>query len=124
MRLGLDADSKKEACGAPMPPHTGLTMFSHIVVFWTDPAQPKAADDLIEGAQRLLKDIPGIVHFHVGKMVGSERPVVDQSYQVALNVSFTDKSAQDAYQVHSKHLEFVDTVFKRVCTKVRIYDFE
>jgi hypothetical protein len=98
-------------------------MFSHIVIFWTDPAQPNAAEELIAGAHRYLKDIPGLRHFHVGRMVGSPRPVVDQTYQVALNTVFVDKAAQDAYQVHPRHVEFVEKVFKRVCTKVVIYDF-
>jgi hypothetical protein len=99
-------------------------MFSHIVVFWTDPAQPGAVDELIAGATHYLKDIPGIQHFHVGRMAPSERPVVDQSYQVALNTVFADTQAQDDYQVHPQHIEFVEKVFKRVCTKVVIYDFE
>ena len=99
-------------------------MYSHIVVFWTDPAQPNAVDELIKGANKYLRDIPGIQHFHVGRMVGSRRPVVDQTYQVALNTVFTDKQTQDEYQVHPQHIEFVEKVFKRVCTKVLIYDFE
>ena len=96
---------------------------SHIVVFWTDPTKPGAADALVAGAQKYLKDIPGLVQFHVGKMVTSERPVVDQTYQVALNTVFTDKQAQDDYQVHPQHIEFVEKVFKPNCTKVVIYDF-
>lgn len=99
-------------------------MFSHIVVFWTDPAQPDAADKVVEGAKRYLPGIPGIEHFHVGKKVGSDRPIVDQSYQVALNTVFTDKQAQDNYQVHPMHVEFVEKVFKPLCTKAVIYDFE
>jgi len=99
-------------------------MFSHIVIFWTDPKNPKAADELVAGANQYLKDIPGVLSFHVGKMVSSHRPVVDQSYQVALNLIFPDKKTQDDYQVHPQHLEFVEKVFKRVCTKVVIYDFE
>ena len=98
-------------------------MFSHVVIFWTDPAQPGAADELIAGARLYLRDIPGVQQFHVGKMVSSPRPVVDQSYQVALNVVFADQAAQDAYQVHPQHLEFVAKVFKRVCQRVLIYDF-
>jgi hypothetical protein len=43
-------------------------MFSHIVVFWTDPAQPDAADKLIAGADKYLKPIPGVLQFHAGKM--------------------------------------------------------
>src|SRR5215212_3363542 len=99
-------------------------MFSHVVIFWTDPSIPNAAEELIAGAQQLLRPIPGSSQFHIGRMVPSHRPVVDQSYQVALNLVFEDKKAQDAYQVHPLHVEFVETVFKRVCKKVEVYDFE
>ena len=98
-------------------------MFSHVVIFWTDPAQPNAADELIAGANQFLKPIPVALHFHIGKMVGSHRPVVDQSYQVALNLVFPDKKTQDDYQVHPLHAEFIEKVFKRVCRKVVVYDF-
>jgi len=99
-------------------------MFSHVVIFWTDPNNPTAADELVAGANKYLKPIPGSFHFHVGKMARSRRGVVDQSYQVALNLVFSDKQAQDDYQVHPLHIEFVETVFKRVCTRVVVYDFE
>jgi hypothetical protein len=99
-------------------------MFSHVVIFWTDPANPKAAEELIAGAKKYLSTLPGIVHFHVGRMAPSHRPVVDQTYQVALNVVFDSKQAQDNYQVHPLHLEFVEKVFKPVCKKVVVYDFE
>ena len=99
-------------------------MFSHVVIFWTDPANPKAAEQLIAGANQYLAPLPGIVHFHVGKMARSQRPVVDQTYQVALNVVFDSKQAQEDYQVHPLHLEFVEKVFKPVCKKVVVYDFE
>ena len=99
-------------------------MFSHIVIFWTDPAQPNAVEELIAGANKYLKDIPGVLQFHVGKMSPSPRPVVDQSYQVGLNLIFPSKAAEQAYQVHPQHIEFVEKVFKRVGKKVVIYDFE
>ena len=99
-------------------------MFSHIVIFWADPAQPAAADELIAGAQKYLKPIPGVLQFHIGKMVPSHRTVVDQSYQVALNLTFPDKKTQDDYQAHPLHMEFLEKVFKRVCKKVVVYDFE
>ena len=98
-------------------------MFSHVVVFWTDPADAGAADALIAGAEKYLRPIPGVLHFHVGRMVGSPRPVVDQSYQVALNLVFPDKKSQDDYQVHPQHVEFVQKVFKPFCKKAVVYDF-
>ena len=99
-------------------------MFSHIVVFWTVPLNRGAADELLAGANRLLKDIPGVLQFHVGKMTPSKRPVVEQSYQVALNLIFTDKLAQQTYQAHPQHTEFVDKFVKRLVKKVVVYDFE
>ena len=99
-------------------------MFSHVVIFWTDPNKPAAADELLAGAQKYLKDIPGLLHFHIGKMARSHRSVVDQSYQVALNLVFPDKKTQDEYQDHPQHLEFVEKAFKPNCVKVVVYDFE
>jgi hypothetical protein len=57
-------------------------------------------------------------------MVPSHREVVDQSYQVALNIQFESKQAQDDYQVHPLHIEFVEKAFKPNCHRVVVYDFE
>jgi len=99
-------------------------MFSHVVIFWTKPENPNAAEELILGARKYLQPIPGVIQFHIGRMARSERPVVDQSYQVALNIIFPDKQTQDDYQVHPLHIEFVEKVFKPNCARVVVYDFE
>ena len=97
-------------------------MFSHVVIFWTDPKKPAAADELLAGMKKYLTPIPGVLHFHIGKMVGSPRAVVDQTYQVALNLVFPSKQAQDDYQVHPEHLKFVERC-KALWKKVTVYDF-
>ena len=99
-------------------------MFSHVVIIWTDPKNPKAADELVAGAEKYLKPLPGVLHFHGGLMVGSHRPVVEQSYQVALNFIFPNKKAQDDYQVHPLHLEFIEKLLRPNSVKCVIYDFE
>jgi hypothetical protein len=99
-------------------------MFSHVVIFWTKPDKPHAIEELLAGGEKYLKPIPGVVTYHMGKMAASERPVVDQSYQVALNVIFPDKKTQDDYQVHPLHLEFLEKAFKPNCERVVVYDFE
>ncbi len=98
-------------------------MFSHVVIFWTRPEIPNAAEELAAGAEKYLRSIPGAFFFHVGKMVGSHRPVVEQSYQVALNVAFLNKQAQDDYQVHPQHLEFLKEM-SPLWNRVLVYDFE
>ena len=99
-------------------------MFSHVVVFWTDPANPNAADELLAGANKLLKNIPGVLQFHAGRMVPSPRPVVEQSYQVALNLTFPNPPALAAYQIHPQHVEYVEKYVKRLAKKIVVYDFE
>jgi hypothetical protein len=101
---------------------TPSSQFSHVVIFWTDPANPKAADELIAGGEKYLKPIPGVIHFHMGRMVGSHRPVVEQSYQVALNLIFPSKQAQDEYQIHPEHVKFVEQC-RSLWQKVTVYDF-
>ena len=125
-RLGFRSESTEKIkwFTSLAAPATVRAMFSHVVIFWTDPAQPNATEELLAGANKYLKPIPGLLHFHVGKMVGSHRPVVDQSYQVALNLIFPNKKAQDDYLLHPLHVEFVEKVLKRVCMKVLVYDFE
>lgn len=94
-----------------------------MVIFWVNPAVSDAAEQLIAGMEQYLRPIPGVISMHVGKMVPSHRPVVDQSYQVALNLIFPDKNSQDDYQVHPLHLDFVEKVLKKVCQRVTVYDF-
>lgn len=98
-------------------------MLSHIVIFWTHEHIPNAADELLAGAEKYLRNIPGVLHFHVGRMAPSARPVVDQSYQVALNIVFPDRKTEETYQAHPQHIEFVEKVFKPLCKSVRVYDF-
>jgi hypothetical protein len=98
-------------------------MFSHIVTFYTRPEVPNAADALIAGCDEYLRTIPGVLHYHVGKMVPSERPVVSQEYQVGLNLVFATIDDERAYQIHPQHLAFLDAVYKPNCAKAVIFDF-
>jgi hypothetical protein len=97
-------------------------MFSHVVIFWTDPAKPSAPDEVIAGAQKYLAAIPGVTNFNIGLMVPSHREVVDQTYQVGLSIQFENKKVQDDYQNHPLHLEFNDQC-RKLWTKVTVYDF-
>lgn len=98
-------------------------MLSHVVIFWTHPENPVAASQLLAGIEQYLRPIPGTLFFHCGHMSPSHRPVVEQSYQIALNIIFPSKESEKAYQVHPLHLEFLEKVFKPLCLKATVYDF-
>ena len=55
-------------------------MFSHIVVFWTNPAYLGAVDELLAGADQLLKDIPG-VEFELAGYKGDEAAQILKSWR-------------------------------------------
>ena len=112
------------ACADTIPLRIVAAMFSHVVIFWTKTDVPNATEQLLAGAEQYLKPCPGVLHYHCGKMASSHRDVVDQSYQVALNLIFEDRAMQDAYQTHPLHVEFVEKVFKTCCERVVVYDFE
>ena len=90
----------------PIPPPTGFRQGKEGIMSET-PRRP----------------IPLAQSFHIGRMVPSHRDVVDQSYQVGLHLLFADKAAEEAYQVHPLHLEFVEKAFKPNCARATIFDF-
>ena len=111
-------------CTETIPLSIVTAMFSHVVIFYTKSDIPNATEQLLAGAEKYLKPCPGVLHYHCGKMASSDRDVVDQSYQVGLNLVFENRAAQDAYQIHPLHVEFVEKVFKVCCERVVVYDFE
>ncbi|MBI1839917.1 MAG: Dabb family protein [Verrucomicrobia bacterium] len=99
-------------------------MFSHIVVFWVKPGKPDAVDQLIAGAKRHLEPIPGVLVFHVGRMVTDGRPVVESGYQVALTTVLASRETLAGYRAHPGHERFKQEVCAPNVERYRVYDFE
>jgi heme-degrading monooxygenase HmoA len=98
-------------------------MFSHIVIFWTKPEKPDAVASLLAGAEQHLKPIPGVLVFHVGRMVTDGRPAIENSYQVALTTVFASREAREEYRAHPSHERFKQEVYLPNCARCLIYDF-
>lgn len=99
-------------------------MLVHTVYFWLKPeltASQRA--DFRKGVES-LGGIKAVDKLYVGTPAKTEkRPIIDDSYSVALTVVCKDVAAHDAYQVDPIHLEFVKN-FKTFWTRVQIYDAE
>jgi hypothetical protein len=96
--------------------------FSHHVFFWlNDPDNPEDRAAFERGVNELLT-IPEIKshHFGVPADVG-ERDVVDGTYTYSYLVFFEDLAGHDAYQVHPKHLEFIEE-YGYLWDRVVVYD--
>lgn len=96
-------------------------MFVHHVFFWLK--NPDSATDrnkLLEGI-RSLQPIETIRTFHVGKPAGTDRPVIENSYDFSLLLTFDNLEDQNTYQEHPVHLKFVDE-YAHLWSKVTVYD--
>ncbi len=98
-------------------------MFIHAVYFWLkqDLTLEQQADFL--RGLRTLPAVETIYRGHIGIPAKTERDVIDSSYDYALVCEFADQTAQDAYQVHPIHLQFVQDC-AQYWTRVQVFDSE
>jgi hypothetical protein len=99
-------------------------MLIHSVYFWLKPdLSPAQRADFRRGVES-LRAIKAAEKIYVGIPAKTEkRPVIDDSYAVALTVLCKNVAAHEAYQIDPIHLKFVEQ-FKTFWTRVQIYDAE
>jgi len=96
--------------------------FRHDVYFYpTETPGPDDADRLEQLIRARLTNIPGVLRIAVGRPAGTDRPVVDNDYMVALFLEFNDSAAEKAYQVHPDHAAF-GTESRPLWSRVKVYD--
>jgi hypothetical protein len=70
-----------------------------------------------------LKHIPGIVSLDLGKAIPSERPIVDDSFDLGIVMTFKNETDMNAYLKHPQHQMFVKKHIKGNVEKLLVYDF-
>lgn len=98
-------------------------VITHVVVFWTDKPHAENRDRLLAGTRDLLARIPGVLEYRCGVPVPSPRGVVDDSFSVAISMSFTDAEAAEVYQKHPLHLQFIAECVAPYVKRLVVYDF-
>lgn len=94
----------------------------HMVYFTLKEQSPQAIQGMTEACNKYLTGHPGTVYFGVGTLVPDlTRPVNDREFDVALHVIFDSRASHDAYQVHPRHLQFIEEN-KPNWAKVRVFD--
>lgn len=95
----------------------------HVVVAWLkEPGNAEHRRRLIE-ASRDLAAIPGVVRVAAGEPLPATRPVEDDTYDVAVVLTFESRAALQAYQVHPQHTRAVAEVLQPLVRRVVVYDF-
>jgi heme-degrading monooxygenase HmoA len=96
---------------------------NHVVIAWLkQPGDEAARKRFIETTKRFAT-LPGVIGHRVGPLLPSDSKVADNSFDVAVVVTFKDKEALAAYLEHPEHKKGVEEVLKPLLEKVVVYDF-
>ena len=101
---------------------TNKKQLAHHVFFWLkNPNSKEDLNRLLEGL-RTLEKIESVRKIHIGVPASTEkRDVVDSSYSASELIFFDDVAGQDAYQVHPRHVQFIEEN-RANWEKVRVFD--
>ncbi len=104
---------------APPAPHGSV---DHVVLMWQK--RPGNASDraALLAACSELRVIPGIKFLDTGTALASERPVVDDSFDVGLTVRFDSAESLHGYEKNPLHLKKVNEVLKPLTRRIQVYD--
>ncbi len=95
----------------------------HVVLVWLKrPGNAADRTTLIATAKKFQAEISQIQHLSVGPAVPSERPIVDDSFDVAFVMRFANKADLDAYEKHPVHVNAVKQTLLPIAKKVLVYD--
>lgn len=96
--------------------------FIHSVYFWLiDDITDAQRKDFIENGMDKLKYSKHLTSIYIGPPAGTNREIVDNTYDYAWLCHFKDKAAHDAYQVDPLHLTFIEN-YGQLFKEVKIYD--
>ena len=99
-------------------------MLVHTVYFWLKPELTEQQRADFRRGVESLGTIACVDKVYVGTPAKTEkRPIIDDSYSVALTVLCKDLAAHDGYQADPIHLAFINQ-FKSFWSRVQIYDAE
>lgn len=95
--------------------------FVHTVFFWLEDGDSEADRQALYEGLQTLKEISEIQQAYIGVPAPTNRSVIDRSYDYSITFVFEDQEAQDAYQEHPIHEQFVEE-YSHLWQRVLVYD--
>ena len=94
----------------------------HIVLCWLkEPGNEESHTSLIEATFN-LRSIPGVLRVHAGTPLASDRPIVDDSFDVGIIIVLENREALQPYLDHPAHTEAVREILAPLTERILIYD--
>ncbi len=110
--------------GCISPPPGSMNEINHIVLVWfNNTVSNEEIEEIITETQK-LKAISSVKTLAVGKSLESKRKMVDDSFDLAIKITFSSVKGLDNYIDHPLHNSFLQKYIKGKVAKIKIYDFE
>ena len=94
----------------------------HVAIFWLKDHGNAEQIARISRISKSFSSIPGVLNVFVGTSLPSDRPIVDDSYDVAVIITFADTRAYHDFVNHPRHSQAVKDVVDTVVGKMRVYN--
>lgn len=96
---------------------------NHVVLCWLkEPGDRENIKKIITMTQS-FQSIPGVLDAQAGKVVLSDRKIVDDSFDVGILIQVQDEAALQQYLDHPRHQKAKDEILLPLIEKVLVYDF-
>lgn len=119
--LILAASLSLVSCATIAPP-AGPGTVDHVVLMWQKRPGNTTDRQALLAACSELRVIPGIKFLDAGTALASDRPVVDDSFDVGLVMRFDSAKSLRAYETDPRHVKKVNEVLKPLTKKIVVYD--
>ncbi len=97
---------------------------AHLVLVWMkEPGNAAHRAQLVSASKR-LEAIDGVIRVKAGQSIASDRPVVDDSFDIGLYVELESPQALRAYATDPLHLAILKNDIAPVTERYIVYDFE
>jgi len=96
---------------------------NHVVLCWLkEPGNETHRKAITEQSFR-CGEIPGVLETRVGKAIPSDRDIVDDSFDVAISMTFASPADMALYLASPVHKKAVAEVMQPLVKKMVVYDF-
>lgn len=94
----------------------------HVVLIWLKRPGNSADRQALRQAAEDLKVLPQVKSVSHGTALASERPIVDDSFDVGFVMRFDSPADLHVYETHPQHVAKVNSVLKPLTKKIVVYD--
>jgi hypothetical protein len=105
----------------PLAPAEGRV--EHVVLCWLgEPGNRDHQRRIIE-ASKQFRGMAGVLKVSTGRVLPSDRNIVDDSFDVGIVITFASVEDMRRYLVHPVHVATVRDIIRPLTSRILVYDF-